>query len=144
MKKAKETQTVLLGIDLGSTHIKAAAFTVSGLLLGQAVIENIHRLDEHAYPIFDPKEMWRGCMQAVRQALKVAQGRSAAPLEKRRAEKDGDQPAERYNLQLQVLGIGITGMAESGLLLDRASGQRSFCSTAYDQRTNAAWRSCCG
>jgi len=123
MKKAKETQTVLLGIDLGSTHIKAAAFTVSGLLLGQAVIENIHRLDEHAYPIFDPKEMWRGCMQAVRQALKVAQGRSAAPLEKRRAEKDGDQPAERYNLQLQVLGIGITGMAESGLLLDRASGQ---------------------
>ena len=123
MKKAKETQTVLLGIDLGSTHIKAAAFTVSGLLLGQAVIENIHRLDEHAYPIFDPKEMWRGCMQAVRQALKVAQGRSAAPLEKRRAETDRGLPPERYLQPMQVLGIGITGMAESGLLLDRASGQ---------------------
>ncbi len=123
MKKAKETQTVLLSIDLGSTHIKAAAFSTTGLVLGQAVIENIHRLDEHAYPIFDPKEMWSGCMQAVRQALKVAQGRSAAPLEKRRVETDRGLPPERYLQPMQVLGIGITGMAESGLLLDRASGQ---------------------
>lgn len=131
MKRKDEFRPVLLAIDLGSTHIKAGVFSPAGEVLGMAVGENLQQVDEYGYPVFDPQQVWLGSMQAVRHALHIEQGALAGTPGGRGAQHQttAGSPAKkgvpqvRRGPPLRVLGVGLTGMAESGLLVDRSSGQ---------------------
>lgn len=90
----------LLGIDIGTTHCKAGLFSVDGETL--KIVHHAHKpqivRDSAEYSVYDPDLMWETVRGLVSQAA------AAAP----------DRP---------IRAVGIASMAESGLLIDRASGQ---------------------
>jgi xylulokinase len=87
---------MLLGIDIGTTHSKVGLFRADGSLLAYASHDTPAALDAAGQPVIDPEALWRVVRRGIGQ---VTQG------------------GER------VQAVGVAGMAESGLLLDRASGQ---------------------
>ncbi|WP_123040251.1 FGGY-family carbohydrate kinase [Cohnella candidum] len=92
-----ETQRLLLGIDVGTTHCKAALFAEDGGLLRQAKT-NTPRYEEDGFEYFDPKRLSEGIVALIREAVTPAEAR-------------------------HVACVGVTSMAETGLLVDAASGQ---------------------
>ncbi|MBN2471517.1 MAG: carbohydrate kinase, partial [Anaerolineae bacterium] len=88
---------ILLGIDVGTTHLKAGAFDLTGAAQQIATRAMItHRLpDGPAY--FSPQEVWEQAASALQEVTAGITGPVAA--------------------------IGITSMAETGLLIDRKTGR---------------------
>lgn len=86
----------ILGIDLGSTHIKAGLFRMDGQVLKIASRETPRRKASAGWSYFDPDELWHTALETVQEAV-------------------GDRPEA-------VEAVGIAGMAETGLLLDRRTG----------------------
>lgn len=90
----------LLGIDIGTTHCKAGLFGVEGQTLSVAVRATASQIVNNSveYAAYDPDRIWQAVRETVRQVA------AAAP----------DRP---------IRAVGIASMAESGLLIDRATGQ---------------------
>lgn len=87
----------LLGIDIGTTHCKAALFDERGILLNIATIATPRFQDPaHGY-FFDPEAIWQATAQVVADAI------AEAPLN-------------------EIAGVAVASMAETGLLIDRQSG----------------------
>jgi xylulokinase len=59
----------LLGIDLGTTGLKAALFDLSGRQLGGGFAANQYLPGPPGWAEQDPREWWQGCCQAIRAAL---------------------------------------------------------------------------
>src|SRR5690606_14009121 len=90
---------MLLGIDIGTTNSKVGLFDVNGTCLALASRETETLYDqEQGYYYYLPETMWRSVAEGIREVMK-------------------DRPVS------QLAGIGITSMAESGLLLDRRTGE---------------------
>lgn len=87
----------LLGIDIGTTHCKAGLFAPDGAALHIATRPTVTRHTPDGQAYFDPEELWATAAEVIREVLAGASGPVAA--------------------------VGIASMAESGLLLDRASGR---------------------
>lgn len=105
-------QEVLVGIDVGTTSIKALAVTPSGDILGQATRETPWR---HAGPLADadPRVLADVAIAVCAEAVQ-----SAGPA--------------------HVLSIGVTGIAEAGVLVD-PSGQPCAPALAwFDPRGDAS------
>jgi xylulokinase len=102
---------VLIGVDVGTTHLKAAAFDLAGRVLVVASQDTpISRLSGDRAE-FDLERIWQGVTKCLREV------RSQVPEE--------------------VLGVGIASMGESGALLD-AQGQVLFPAIAwFDMRAHA-------
>lgn len=90
---------VLLGIDIGTTHIKAGSFGLDGTARRLASRPNRTRDDGAGGSVFDPEELWGAVVEVIAEALSAA-----APF------AAGD-----------VLAVGVASMAETGLLIDRRS-----------------------
>jgi sugar (pentulose or hexulose) kinase len=86
----------LLGIDIGTTHIKAGLFELDGTCIHIAVRPNVSYTDDKGYASYDPEKLWVTAAEAIRGVNSDAQRNIAA--------------------------IGITSMAESGLLIDPVTG----------------------
>ena len=104
----------LLGIDLGTTGVKAALFTLDGQAVASAVA---------TYPVMHPRPLWaeqapedwwRATTAAIRDALSQAGVPGAA-----------------------VGGIGISGQMHGAVLLDAAGQPARPCIIWSDQRTQA-------
>lgn len=59
----------LLGIDLGTTGLKAAVFDVDGGLLGLGRCTNEYLARPVGWAEQDPRTWWSGCCRAIRQAM---------------------------------------------------------------------------
>ena len=84
-----------LGLDMGTTGVKAALFTTDGLMTGSGLAE--YTL-ETPYPDFvevDPEVYWRAACSAIAEALRNAR---AAPE--------------------TVRAVGVTGQAETLITVD--------------------------
>lgn len=104
---------VLIGIDLGTTHIKVAAFTLAGRLLALERGRTPVRTPRPGWAEHDPAAVW----EQVAAGLRAVTGRI---------------PAEAG----PVRAVGVAGMAEAGLVVDLASRKaRSPIIAWYDQRT---------
>jgi sugar (pentulose or hexulose) kinase len=90
--------TLFLALDIGTTNIKAGVVDEKGKLLATVIRAN--RKNQHAqgYVYYDPHELWRTITSLIREVVAAA----------------GSIPSIR--------SVGITSMAESGLLVDRRSG----------------------
>jgi xylulokinase len=90
-------ETMILSLDLGTSHIKAGLFARSGEIIRTATLAtNIHH-HPSGNKFYDPEEMWAGVINVITIILEEA------------------NPKE-------VSTIGITSMAETGLLVDRRTG----------------------
>ncbi|MEW8979298.1 MAG: FGGY-family carbohydrate kinase [Symbiobacterium sp.] len=100
---------VLIGIDVGTTHLKAGAFTPAGELLALATRPTPAESTPDGGAEYDPEALWAGvaaCLREVGQAV-------AEP----------------------VASVGIASMAEAGVLVD-ADGQWAYPAIAwFDPRT---------
>lgn len=93
------SQRVLLGIDVGTTEIKAVATTPSGSLLAIGSQPTPWQTREGGGADISPQALVDGVLAACAAALERAFGHlPTAPA---------------------VIGLGVTGMAEAGVLLDR-------------------------
>ncbi|QBD82270.1 xylulokinase [Ktedonosporobacter rubrisoli] len=111
----------LLGIDLGTTGVKAALFAVEdGRVLADAFID---------YPLFHPQpgwaeqrpsDWWQATVTAIRACLDAAS-------------KQGIQPSE-------VKGLGLSGQMHGVVLLDAAQQVLRPCIIWADQRSEAQSR----
>lgn len=98
----------LLGIDLGTTHSKVGLFEQNGKAL--AIVSRPTVTHEHpdGFAYYDPEQMWEMVSSAIREITTSV-------------------PAHRIG------AIGITSMAESGLLVDRSTGEpRSYFMPWFD------------
>ena len=89
---------MIISIDLGTTHSKAGIFTRCGELVRFARTPTITQQNNSDRIVYDPEEMWIGIVSIVREIL---------------GEID---PGE-------ISAIGISSMAETGMLVDKQSGQ---------------------
>jgi len=87
----------LLGIDIGTTHCKAGFFQENGSILKIAVRPTITHYNQQGEPFFSPSEIWRNIASCLKEILS--------------------------GCEEKVSAIGITSMAETGLLLDRRTGR---------------------
>ncbi|MDN5276438.1 MAG: xylulokinase [Clostridiales bacterium] len=87
---------VFMGIDIGTTHCKVGLFDVNGRLIGIAKYVDRAYADEDG-DYYDPQEIWQSVQQGMAKVLSYAEG---------------------YNL----VAIGITSMAETGLLVNLEDG----------------------
>lgn len=94
---AARNRACLLGIDIGSTSLKAVAFDRSGAILasGSRPTERLHPDPAHAdWTVWDPAQIWNGACASVRETL--------AKLE---------DPAA-------VAAVAVTGMGMDGVPVD--------------------------
>jgi sugar (pentulose or hexulose) kinase len=100
----------LLGIDIGTTHCKAGLFEYDGTLVKLSIHLNKTHTDKKGHTYYDPEELWMTVANAIREV--------------------------NHGQNEKVASVGITGMAESGLLIDLKTGEyRSHVIPWFDQRT---------
>lgn len=87
---------VIMGIDIGTTNTKVGLFKTDGTQVAVSARPTVTHKTPDGIHYYDPEEMW----DSIAAAMQEVAAASAEP----------------------VASIGITSMAESGLLVDRASG----------------------
>jgi sugar (pentulose or hexulose) kinase len=94
----------LIGIDIGTTNTKAGLYDDRGRERAVSSRPTVAHRHSDGYSSYDPEEMWGNIAAAIREAID-------------RAEAADPGCARR------IRAIGITSMAESGLLVDTDSGE---------------------
>ncbi|SFJ51450.1 xylulokinase [Halobacillus dabanensis] len=87
----------LLGIDIGTTHIKTGIFHFDGSLVHLSIHPTKSHIDEKGNTYYDPEELWQTVMDAIEKVAK--------------------------EMEEDIVSIGVTSMAESGLLVNRHTGE---------------------
>jgi xylulokinase len=89
------TSPALLGLDVGTTGIKAVAFSPGGEELAKAIKPTPTRHHTNGHADYDPAELWAVCCSALRSV------------------------ADRLREQkIEPIALGCTSMSEAGVLLD--------------------------
>jgi sugar (pentulose or hexulose) kinase len=88
---------MLLGIDVGTTHCKAGVFQTDGTSVAMASFDMPSKSDLQGNLTYDPDAVWNLVQKAITQVL---------------------QDIDRRDIQ----AVGVTSMAETGLLIDPGSG----------------------
>ncbi len=100
----------LLAIDIGTTHCKAGLFDVNGAVIKIASRKTITRQSSDGWAYYEPREMLDVVAANIEEVI-----------------RDQVQP---------ITAIGIASMAETGLLVDRKTGQyRSFIIPWFETKT---------
>ena len=104
---------LILGLDIGTTNVKAAVFDRSGRTLALAVRPMLTYYPRAGWAYFEPEEVWGQTVGAIREALSTLQP---------------DQISA-------IAGIAAASVGESGVPLD-ASGEPTYHAIAwFDTRT---------
>ena len=90
---------MLLGLDIGTTHIKAGLFALDGNVLGLSYCQNEHHRGADGVIYYSPNELWQATKNVITNVL-----------------------CQKAVSDEKVTAIGVSSMAESGLLIDRLSG----------------------
>jgi len=102
--------TYLLGIDIGTTHIKVGLFTYEGQLIKSAIQQNVSFADQQGHSYYHPEKLWNAVSRSIKEITDAHSG--------------------------EIRSIGITSMAESGLLMNKRTGEyQSHIVPWFDRRT---------
>jgi len=96
-RKAMPYPEVLLGVDIGTTHCKAGVFDLDGSVIALARRQTRLRQASAGYRYYEPQEIYQAAAAAIREVLS-------------------------QNSAIRIASIGIASMAETGLLIDRLTG----------------------
>ncbi len=103
--------TLLLGIDVGTTSIKAVVYRPDGISVASASLPTPTHVPRPRWAYYRPRELWETVVSVIRRAL-----------------EDVPDPS-------QIVSVAVASVAESGVLLD-AAGQPTTDSIAwFDTRT---------
>jgi sugar (pentulose or hexulose) kinase len=91
-------EACLLGIDVGTTNCKAGVFTNFGRLLAAASRPTLAHQSSSGYTYFEAGEIWSAILDTCEEVCSKVDANTIA-------------------------GVGVASMAETGLLIDRLSGQ---------------------
>ncbi len=89
---------LLLGVDVGTTHCKAGLFEANGVVVRVATQPTRTHQSLRGDFYFEPQELWQSVVTAINDALQEIK-------------------------VTQLAAIGIASMAESGVLVDRNTGE---------------------
>lgn len=95
---------LMIGIDIGTTNTKVGLYDDKGRERAVTSRPTVSHRHADGYSYYDPEEMWGFIASAIREAVERVE--AAEPGSSR-----------------EIRSIGITSMAESGLLIDPASGE---------------------
>lgn len=95
---------LLIGIDIGTTNTKVGVYRTDGTPVTVSARPTVSHEDPGGFSYYDPEEMWGFIASAIREVVERAE-------------------AEEAGASRSIRSIGITSMAESGLLIDRATGK---------------------
>ncbi|HEX9370562.1 MAG TPA: FGGY family carbohydrate kinase, partial [Roseiflexaceae bacterium] len=107
--------TLLLGVDVGTTNCKAQVFDTAGRPCASGRAPTLTRQPRPGRAEYDPEELWQTVVAVVRQALGQV------------------DPA-------RVRGVAVASMAEGGLLLDAAGRPLHPIIAWYDSRSDPQYR----
>src|ERR1700730_9084415 len=93
--RTRTSMSALLGIDLGTSSVKAVAVSASGKILGLGTVEYPILTPQPGWAEQDPEQWWNATTQAVQEAMDAA-----------------GQP--------EILAIGFSGQMHGPVLLDKA------------------------
>ncbi len=111
----------LLGIDLGTTGVKAALFNADdGQVIASAFIEYPLYHPQPGWAEQNPEDWWRATLTAIRACLEEARPRGVMPA--------------------SVRGLGLSGQMHGVVLLDEQSMVLRPCIIWADQRSEAQCR----
>lgn len=102
---------ILMGIDLGTTHIKAGAFDVHGNQVAISIVKNTAHYDDNGYSHFEPAEIKAAVYKVIADTIK------------------------KIDVPFNVLGISVSSMVEAGLPIDSCGNPLYPIITWFDQRT---------
>jgi sugar (pentulose or hexulose) kinase len=94
---------LLMGIDIGTTNTKVGLFLEDGASVATASIPTVTYSDPEGYSYYDPEQMWTMILQAIREVI--------------------DKVSSISQQEIHIGAVGITSMAESGLLVNRQTGE---------------------
>ena len=106
---------LLLGVDVGTTNVKALVFDTAGKLRAAGSTPTPVRQPRPGWAEYDPETLWGTVAAVVRQAL-------------------GQVDARR------VRGVAVASMAEAGLLVDGAGRALTPIIAWYDSRSDPQYR----
>jgi sugar (pentulose or hexulose) kinase len=98
---------LLMGIDIGTTNTKVGLFREDGTSVATASAPTVTHRDPEGFSYYDPHQMWEMIIIAIREVMVKA--RAGIHTTKHR--------------EILIGAIGITSMAESGLLVNRQTGE---------------------
>lgn len=109
--------TLLLGLDIGTTSVKAVVYRTDGLAVGASSLPTPTHIPRPGWAFYHPDELWQTVVTAIRGAL-----------------VDVPYPDE-------VASVAVTSMGESGVLLDAAGAATTDSIAWFDNRTRpqAVW-----
>lgn len=107
----------LLGIDIGTTNWKVAAYTLAGKMAAQRSVAAILHDEGEGCATYDPDEVWATVARLLREVTREIGG--------------GDR----------VMGLGISSVGEAGLFIDREGKWLCRAMAWFDARTRpqALW-----
>lgn len=109
--------TLLLGLDVGTTSVKAVVYRTDGLAVGASSLPTPTHIPRPGWAFYRPDELWQTVVAAIRGALV-------------------DVPRSE-----EIASVAVTSMGESGVLLDVAGAATTDSIAWFDTRTRpqAMW-----
>lgn len=102
---------LLIGVDFGTTNIKAIAFDVAGRVAARASAPTPTRIPQPGRAYYEPEELWQRTLSALRQVT------------------------ERLDDPRRVAGLGFSSLGETAIPLDAHDAPTYDAIAWYDTRT---------
>jgi xylulokinase len=109
--------TLLLGLDLGTTSVKAVIYRTNGIAVGASARPTPTHVPRPGWAFYRPDELWQTAVAAIRGAL-------------------ADLPSPQ-----EIASVAVASVGESGVLLDAAGAATTDSIAWFDTRTRpqATW-----
>ena len=109
--------TLLLGLDVGTTSVKAVVYGVDGMAVGAASMPTPTHIPRPGWAYFRPNELWDTVVLAIRRAI-----------------ADVPDPS-------RIAAVAVASMGESGVLIDAQGAPAADSIAWYDNRSRpqARW-----
>jgi xylulokinase len=109
--------TLLLGLDLGTTSVKAVVYRTNGIAVGASARPTPTHVPRPGWAFYRPDELWQTVVAAIRGAL-------------------ADLPSPE-----EIASVAVASVGESGVLLDAAGAATTDSIAWFDTRTRpqATW-----
>src|SRR5680860_211382 len=101
----------LIGVDVGSTNIKAAVYDIQGQSVAHASVPTITHYPQPLWAYYDPEELWDSVCAVIREAVTSL-----------------DDPR-------RITGIAVASVAEAGIPVDRGGYPAYDAIAWFDRRT---------
>jgi xylulokinase len=111
MSIRRSSNPLLIGLDMGSTNVKAVVYEPDGRTVAQASVPTVTHYPRPTWAFFKPDELWSSAAKVIREAT------------------------ARIDDPRRIAGIAVASMAEAGVPLD-SHGEPTYDAIAwFDRRT---------